>query len=378
MVKKKIHILVIARWPVGGIRTFFRYVYTKFPPDLFRFSFVLPETSEYQATVTDLEPLGASFLKLAPNPGFKNFVKAICKIHKMEHVDVIHSHGFTAGVYSILPSKLLRIPHLITSHDVFTDKQFDGTKGRIRKHFLMVFLKLIDCIHCVSRDAKDNMLDYLPGLSKRNNRIIVVENGIDVETFLTDERENLRESLRLDDHSFLIGFFGRFMAQKGFKYLVGAMELLKEKKLPKTPVVICFGWGGFIREEQEELRHRGLIDQFRFQPFRENIATAMRGVDVVAMPSLWEAYGLLAAEALVAGVPLIASNCVGLRVVLHGTPAKVVEKANASELAKELEEEMMKSSKELFLNYRETAAKRFDVNKTSQSISRLYEEMIKV
>lgn len=42
------------------------------------------------------------------------------------------------------------------------------------------------------------------------------------------------------------------------------------------------------------------------------------------MPSRWVAFGLLAVEALCAGTPLIASDCIGLREVVEDTPAVVV------------------------------------------------------
>ena len=88
--------------------------------------------------------------------------------------------------------------------------------------------------------------------------------------------------------------------------------------------MLCFGWGGFIREEQVEIKRRGLENNFHFLPFQENPARAIRGVDVVVMPSLWEACPLLPMEVLVAGVPVIGTDCVGMREVLLDTPARVV------------------------------------------------------
>ena len=40
-----------------------------------------------------------------------------------------------------------------------------------------------------------------------------------------------------------------------------------------------------------------------FLPFVTNIASTLKGLDVVVMPSLWEACPLLAMETLVAGIP---------------------------------------------------------------------------
>lgn len=369
--RQKIHILVTARWPVGGIRTFFRYVYTRFRGERFRFTFILPDTTEHQTIVHDLRSLDVSFIKLASKPGFVDFFRAMCKVHRTDEIDLIHSHGFTAGIFSILTAKLFRIPHLMTSHDVFTYKQFSGTRGRIKKSLLPVLFKHIDCIHCVGEDAKGNLLRYFPHLASNNHRIISISNGIEIQRFLTEEKEDLRKELGLSEDSFLIGFFGRFMAQKGFRYLVDAIEILRGKQPQRQPVVVCFGWGGFVREEQAAIRKRGLIEYFRFLPFRSNVAPAMRGLDMVAMPSLWEAYPLLAAEALVAGVPLIGTDCVGLREVLHDTPARSVPAGDAMALAGAIETEMLQPSGKVAQAFRRIAAQRFDVQKQADELQKI-------
>ncbi len=374
--RQKNHILVTARWPVGGIRTFFRYVYTRFQVERFHFTFILPDTTEHQIIVNDLRSLNVSFVKLASRPRFANFFRAICKVHRTDKIDLIHSHGFTAGVFSILAAELLRIPHLMTSHDVFTDKQFSGTRGNIKKSLLPVLFKHIDCIHCVGEDAKDNLLRYFPHLASNNHRIISISNGIEIQRFLIEEKENLRSELGLREDSFLVGFFGRFMAQKGFRYLVDAVEILKDKQLPRKPIVVCFGWGGFVREEQAAIRKRGLTEYFRFLPFRSNVAPAMRGLDVVAMPSLWEAFGLLAAEALVAGVPLIGTDCVGLREVLRDTPARIVPAGDGVALAEAIEAELRHPSVERAQEFRQMAAQRFDVQKQVNEIQKLMIRMM--
>lgn len=374
--RQKIHILVTARWPVGGIRTFFRYVYTRFRWERFRFTFILPDTTEHQTIIHDLRSLDVSFIKLASKPRFVDFFRAMCKVHRTDEIDLIHSHGFTAGIFSILTAKLFRIPHLMTSHDVFTDKQFSGTRGRIKKSLLPVLFKHIDCIHCVGEDAKGNLLRYFPHLASNNHRIISISNGIEIQRFLTEEKEDLRKELGLSEDSFLIGFFGRFMAQKGFRYLVDAIEILRGKQPQRQPVVVCFGWGGFVREEQAAIRKRGLIEYFRFLPFRSNVAPAMRGLDVVAMPSLWEAYGLLAAEALVAGVPLIGTDCVGLREVLHDTPARIVPAGDAMALAGAIETEMLQPSGKVAQAFRRIAAQRFDVQKQADELQKIMVPLI--
>src|SRR5262245_9179223 len=192
-------------------------------------------------------------------------------------------------------------------------RQFTGLKGYLKRTILGTIIAMIDCVHCVSNDARDNMLSYLPILKFFKHRVISIPNGIEVEAFLNADKRDIRREFELPPNSFLIGFLGRFMSQKGFRYLVDALERVKkEQNLPKEPLVLTFGeQDGFIREEKEDVRQRGLEGSIFFLPFVRDVAATLKGLDIVVMPSLWEACGLLAMEAMVAGVPLAGTDCVG-------------------------------------------------------------------
>jgi glycosyltransferase involved in cell wall biosynthesis len=369
-------ILLIVRWPVGGIRTYIRYVYRSFDPEKWRLTILAPDISEMRVLITDLAGLNVRFIPIEENPSPVSYYMKVTSTLMRERYDLVHSHGFTSAMAMALPAFLRRTPHLMTSHDILNIQQFAGLKGWC-KHLGMAWLfGLIDLVHSVSNDAQENLFEYFPSLSRKNGKCVVIPNGIEVERFVEAEPRDLRGELGLDENVFLIGFLGRFMSQKGFRYLVDAIELLRANEfLPKRPLVLTFGDGGFIREEKQAVQERGLEDNFVFMPFTPNVAGTIKGLDVVIMPSIWEACGLLAMETLVCGVPLIGSNCIGLREVLKGTPAIVVEKADAADLARALVQEMEMSSRESFLNFRETAKKMFDIRKTSQTLENIYDRM---
>lgn len=373
----KIHVLVVVRNPVGGIRTFFRYVYSQFDTQQYKFTFLLPKTSELDTLKENLKEIDCNFIVLGNGADVLSFIKAIFRILKTQDIDLIHSHGFTSMVYSVFPALAHNKPHLLTSHDVFTDKQFKGLKGFFKRVILGLCFYFVDIIHSVSFGAQDNLLSYFPRLRKRPLKLVVIPNGIEIKRFFIDEREDWRKQIDLGERTFLIGFFGRFMTQKGFRYLISAVDdILKMAKNDLYPVVLAFGWGGFIREEQAEIKRRGLEHNFHFLPFQESPARAIRGLDVIVMPSLWEAYGLLAAEALVAGVPIIGTNCIGLREVLHGTPARVVPMANSIALAEAIIEEHQKPSRDNFEKFRMSAMKRFDVKDRAKELEQLIHKLI--
>ncbi len=360
----KLRILVTARHPVGGIRTFMRYVYGRFDRQKYQFIFILPLSTELATLKKDLHGVDAKWITIDPQKSIQELLKEIWRnIHK---ADIVHSHGFTAMILSSFPALLSRKPHIFTSHDVLNEKQFLNVKGRLKKLILGICLHMPDRLHSVSHDAQENLLSFFPGLREKSNRLVIVPNGIDIERFCIEDRINWHKELALPKDTFLIGFFGRFMSQKGFRFLVEAIEILsRDNSLISKPLVLAFGQGGFVREEQALIREKHLESFFCFLPFQENPAKAMRGVDVIAMPSLWEAYGLVAAEAMVAGVPIIGTDCIGLREVLRETPAKIIPSANSKALAEAVVTEMRHPTKLEFERFRKDAATRFSANHTA-------------
>ena len=370
---KKHRILLIVRHPVGGIRTFFRYVYKNFGSDNYHFTLVAPNLPETSVLLDDLRELDLDYFPADRNVSNKDFFRLVTAIIRSQSFGLIHSHGYTAGACAIIGALSKRIPHVLTCHEVFTPGQFIGFKGLAKKAAFGAMLSMVDCIHCVSNDARDNLLAYLSIIKLFKHKVIMIPHGIDVAPFLKAEKRDLRRELGLPQDSFLIGFLGRFMSPKGFRYLVDAFEQVRKNvNLPRKPLLLTFGQpDGFIREEQEHVRKMGLAGSILFLPFVPNVASTLKGLDIVAMPSLWEACGLLAMEAMVAGVPLVGTDCVGLREVLRNTPAYVVPARDSLTLSEALVMEMRNPTRVKAQEFAITAAARFQVKERAAEIEKL-------
>jgi glycosyltransferase involved in cell wall biosynthesis len=368
---KKLHVLLVVRHPVGGIRTFFRYVYRYFDADKYQFTLIAPDVPEVRVLMDDLSALDLTYVPVPESGGAKKLANVVTRVVWRERFDLIHSHGFTSGVCSALGALTRRTPHLLTCHDVFTPDQFAGLSGWVKRLMLSGVFATVDRIHCVSHDARSNLLDYLPLLRIRKDRIVAIRNGIEVIEFTQASPRNLREELNLPRECLLIGFLGRFMSQKGFRYLVDAVDELKRVNLSREVFLLCFGYDGFIREEQAEILRRGLGDTVKFLPFVPGVASTIKGLDIVAMPSLWEACGLLAMETMVSGVPLIGTNCVGLREILEDTPAHLVPPRNSEAILRALRSEIEQPTVSMAKEFSATAAKRFDVRSQAEDLQEL-------
>lgn len=371
-------ILLVIRWPVGGIRTFIKYVYSNFDPQQWRFTVLAPVHFEMDAILKDLSMHKVKYIPVDERPSIINFFYKVGVEVFRGDFDIVHSHGFTAGLCTVFPALLGQTPHVMTSHDVLSKRQFHSFIGRLKIKCMGFLLSKIDVIHSVSYDAQDNLFSYFPNLTKQGVKCVVIPNGIEVDRFAFAKHRDLHGELNIDGDVFLIGFIGRFMKQKGFRYLVEAIELLKNSSdISKRFLVVTFGDGGFIREERQSITNAGLQDHFRFLPFTPEVAEAIKGLDVVVMPSLWEACPLLAMETLTCGIPLIGTNCIGLREVLNDTPAIVVKPCDGKGLASALKNQMINNNKQPFADYISTACRRFDVKKQSKSMKDVYKTIFK-
>lgn len=368
--KHPLNVLLVVRWPVGGIRTYLKYVYGHLDPARYRLSLVVAQTDEADPLSDSLGDRLTRCRELPNDASPADWIRAIWDMARSGKADVVHSHGFTAGLLAAAPARLLRIRHVCTVHDVLLARQFQGVKGRLRLRALKVMLPLIDVLQTVGRDANANLLEYFPALGRVPGKVVPIRNGIDTSLFGDTSRRDLRGELDLPRDCFVIGFFGRFMSQKGFRYLVDAVESIVRRERPSRElVVVCFGGGGFIREERSALEKRGLGRYFRFLPFVQDVGPSLRAVDVVAIPSLWEACPLLPMEAMACGTPVIGSDCIGLREVLEDTPATVVPAGDSAALARaillHLDDPDRRAAAEAFA---ETARERFDCRHTAQQL----------
>lgn len=370
--------LLVARWPVGGIRTFIRYVFNNIDNSIFDITIVAPPCDgELKLLLEDLSEPEVSLITFENEPSNWEYLYKVTKTILTGSYDIIYSQGLISGLSSVIPALITQTPHLLTLHDMFLEPQFAGIKGIGKKIFLCMMLPAIACIHTVSNDARENLMEFIPTMKFIKKNIVSIPNGVEIERFTTENKREYRSELSLSTDTFIMGFLGRFMSPKGFVYLVDAIDhLTKNYDLIKEPIVLCFGDGGFIREDKEYIRRKNLERYFRFLPLTNNIAESLKGLDLVVMPSLWEACGLIAMETMVSGIPIIGTNCIGLREVLIDTPAKSVLPKDAVALADAIHMEMLSPSKKNAEEFVETAIKRFDVRENVYKIEKLIHELI--
>jgi glycosyltransferase involved in cell wall biosynthesis len=375
-------VLAVVRWPLGGIRTYLLYHCPLLQEAGFRFTFVGPSHSSFHTfrdEVADWE--GVEFVE-APMCGRECSLRGVVrKLLRTGRFDLVHSHGLGAAAQVALANLGLGTPHVISSHDVFRKDQFPGLLGGLRLGVLGWLLAQADAIVSVSEDAQANLVEYLPSLARARCRLVPVLAGIDMSRFGGDfepPTRELRERLRLSADVCLMGFLGRFMEQKGFLPLLDSLTHLRARLPVGRFHLAAIGSGDYEREYRREVERRGLGDCVTFLDFVPDIGPVLRQLDLLVMPSLWEACGLLAIEALASGVPVLGSDCVGLREVLRGTPARMAPAGDAAAWARALEGAIARPWLEEARSYAAVARRRFDVAHSARRLQGVFEEVLRL
>jgi len=370
--KKKI--LIVARWPVGGINTYMRYIYSDPCFSSYQLDFLLPECDEVR--LVEKELCGSNIKVLAVSGGGAAFYRMILKQIIFCNYDLVHSHGFSSALVTAIPAYIFPCKHIVTLHDVFSDKHFFGIKGKIKKYVFGKLLGMVDVLQTVSDGAEKNLLEYMPSLCKpAKHRVMTIINGIDVNRFAFVKARDLKSELGLQRDVFLMGFMGRFMSQKGFVYLVQALKhLLLNPEIKGKIKLVAVGSGGHVREEKDWIQSNGMQNDVLFMPATPKAGETLKGLDLLVMPSLWEACSLLAMEALVAGVPVVGTSCIGLGEVLDGSPAKIVKPRDVDSLKEEIYNHYLDNRRQEFEVYAKIAKHRFDVKNVIKSLDTLYKQ----
>ena len=224
-----------------------------------------------------------------------------------ENPDIIHAHGyqvFTTDA-ALTVSKIKKIPLVLTLHGF--PRGFD--KLTHRAHFNLIgkeTLKWAKKIISVSRMVAHEF--RVIGVPKE--KIVIIPNGVDLEEYKQLPIGDLfRKRLDIKENEKVVLTIGRLEEIKGFQYLIKALPSIIEE-IGSTKLVIAgpdFNYGAKLKKLAEETNVQDNVIFYGPINGKEKFE-AFSAANIVAVPSLYEGFGMLLLEAMAAGKPLVATN----------------------------------------------------------------------
>jgi glycosyltransferase involved in cell wall biosynthesis len=255
--------------------------------------------------------------------------------------DIIHAHHpFLLGDTALRIGTSKNVPIIFTHHTRYEDYThyvpFDSPALKeVAINLSTEFANLCDGVIAPS--------ESIARLIKKRgvtSPVRVVPTGIDVRAFAAGDGARFRKKFKIPGSAFVIGHVGRLAPEKNLGYLAEAAALFI-KQMPNARFLVI---GGGPSEDaiRKTFAKHGAGKQLILAGKHTGgaLADAYNAMDVFAFASFSETQGMVLAEAMAAGRPVVALNASGVREVMrHGQngfmlPARTPARTFATHLAR--------------------------------------------
>jgi glycosyltransferase involved in cell wall biosynthesis len=265
--------------------------------------------------------------------GFPRGLVRLARLLRRRQVDVLHTHLFEPSVVGLWAGVLARTPlRVMTRH-------YSDYHTRIQKKWHVrvdqMCNRLAHRIIAVSRHTAEHLVQVEGAPS---GKVFAIHNGIDfdrVKLSAPDAPSRLRQEFA-GNGAHLLLIAARLHPEKGYDHLFPAVARLKEQ-LDRPFRLLVAGTGPLDGHYRAQVAALGLQDVVRFLGFRKDLPDLMAAADLFVLPSTAEAFGLVLAEALYLGTPVVTTRVGGIpEIVEDGADSVLVPPGDAEALTNAL------------------------------------------
>jgi glycosyltransferase involved in cell wall biosynthesis len=245
--------------------------------------------------------------------------------------DIVHSHHpFLLGHTALRVAATCGVPLVYTYHtryDIYVRQFVDSQRlwPDLVRNLANGYANLADAIIAPSQSMKDLLLRQ-----EVRSPISVIPTGIDTERFAKGNCAGNHKRPGLTKEDVVVGHLGRLTAEKNLDFLFAAAVRFLEEN-PKAQFIFA-GDGPMRAEMTARLDKDPVRPRMHFLGPKEgdDVVAFYSAIDVFAFASRSETQGLVVAEALASGVPVVALDASGVRDALRHCASCVQLGADAS------------------------------------------------
>jgi glycosyltransferase involved in cell wall biosynthesis len=256
----------------------------------------------------------------------------LIRLFRQEQPALVHTHTSKAGVLGRVAAWLAGVPVIVhTPHGHVFYGHFGPFRSWLFLQIERVLSALTDRLIALTDAERQEHLDRSVG---KADRFAVVPSGIDRERFgrARVQGKHQPDWFGCPPDSLVVGSVGWLTDIKGHEYLIEAVAKVKQDFPALHLVIIGSGDRHDTLLQQAELA--GLREAVHLLGHRDDIEACLAGMDLFVLPSLNEGMGRALIEAMVAGLPVIASRVGGIpSVISHERTGLLVPPGDAGALA---------------------------------------------
>jgi len=260
--------------------------------------------------------------------------------------DIIHSHYWLSGVLGLKLQSSWNVHHLITYHTIGAMKNLTRSTenaSELRLANEKKLAKLCDQIVVPTQKEKEYLRQYY---NISYDKIRMIPCGVNLDIFKPRDKISARRQLGFRSDDRIILYVGRYTPIKGIDRLITAFRNLSH--LSHLRLVMVGGDGEhspMLRQLQSEATALHIENRLIFAGRVEQkiLPEYYSAADVLAVPSYYESFGLVALEALACGTPVVTTPVGAMEnIVQDGVTGYVSTDSDPPQFAKDIETILLK------------------------------------
>ena len=292
--------------------------------DEFQFTVAGPPGGPYER---ELSALGAQFVSVRADRLSLGVLWQVVRLIRERRIEIVHSHGKGAGLYGRLAARLTGVVAIHTFHGIHYQsypRLYLTVERYLARHGYAV-------VHVSASQAREAVALGLAPAGR--SRVLV--NGVDAgRVRAAIAREPLaRPALGLDQDALVLGTIARFDPVKGLDVLLRAFAQIVARR-PNTQLLLV-GDGPEAPRLRALAGALGLGDRVVFAGAVPDAARGLPAVDLYVSASRREGLPLALLEAMVCGLPVLATRVPGnVDVVEEGLTGVLIPPGDPDGLAR--------------------------------------------
>ena len=296
------------------------------------------------------------------------------KFLKEQKPHIVQTYCLKTNLFGGIAAKLAGVPVIIGTELTLKDQGGSTFIKRVRDFFLYPLdaqlIRIWDKMVFSSETVKNEWKNR-----KHAQKFKVIYPPFDLDKFSAYKKSRLRSS-QPKRKTPIIGIVARLSEERGHKYLIDALPTVIEA-FPEVKLLIV-GTGYLEKKLKEYVKSFQLEDHIIFTGHSENVYEMLEHMDVFVLPSRSEGLAIVLLEAMVMGLPVVASGVGGIpEVVTDGQTGILVPPKNPSALAEAIVYLLSspEQARRMGLRGKEKVFREFHPSKFVKEHEELYEDL---
>jgi len=317
---------------------------------------------------------GSDFSVQLPIPGLLSG-----RVDRFEPAIVHAHHPYLLGAVALRIATSRGLPLVFTHHTMYEryTHYVPGDSPAMQRFVIRMVTGYANlCDHVVAPSASIKKVLQERGVTAP---VTPIPTGIDPARFRNGDGSAMRCRLGIAADEPVIGHVGRLAPEKNLGFLAEAVAACL--KVQKRARFLVAGVGPFREEIERVFARTGLSDRLLLLGILDGdeLAGCYQAMDLFAFASLTETQGMVLAEAMTAGVPVVAIDAPGVReVVRDGLNGRLLPNEDLEGFTKALLAllDMNESKRATMCTAARRTARCFSLDRCAERLLAVYEELI--